>query len=161
GFSTFRAEAIELIAGFTATVNADMRVGALEETITVTGGSPLVDTQNVRQQQVVSADLLKALPSATMTMADIGAITPGRTGTVNGGGVGGAYSMSSLLNVSYHGKKSAKTMLDGMRVNNMEVAGSSVGFIASPATLEEWTIETGGVSAESAAAGVAINYIPK
>ena len=96
GFSTFRAEAIELMAGFTATVNADMRVGALEETITVTGASPLVDTQNVRQQQVVSDDLLKALPSATMTMADIGAITPGLTGTINVGGVGGAYSMSVI-----------------------------------------------------------------
>ena len=40
GFSTFRREGIELTAGFTATVNADMRVGALEETVTVTGAEP-------------------------------------------------------------------------------------------------------------------------
>lgn len=41
GFSTLRREGIELTAGFTATVNADMQVGALEETVTVTGASPL------------------------------------------------------------------------------------------------------------------------
>src|SRR5438552_14475018 len=50
GFNTVRREGIELTAGFTATVNADMQVGSLQETITVTGASPLVDTQNVRLQ---------------------------------------------------------------------------------------------------------------
>src|SRR5260221_9714785 len=52
GFNTFKREAIELTSGFTATVNADMKVGALEETLTVTGASPVVDTQNVRTQNV-------------------------------------------------------------------------------------------------------------
>ena len=45
-----------LTAGFTATVNAELKVGALEETITVTGASPLVDMQNTRQQKVVSRE---------------------------------------------------------------------------------------------------------
>src|SRR5438046_5245370 len=45
GFSTVKREAVELTGGFTVTVNADLRVGALEETVTVTGASPLVDTQ--------------------------------------------------------------------------------------------------------------------
>ena len=53
GFSTVRREGIELPATFTATVNADLRVGALEETITVSGASPVVDTQNVIKRQVV------------------------------------------------------------------------------------------------------------
>src|SRR5713101_1779093 len=64
GFKTVKREGIELTAGFTATVNSDMQVGALEETITVTGASPLVDTQNVRQQKVISSALLDALPSS-------------------------------------------------------------------------------------------------
>jgi hypothetical protein len=50
GFSTLRREGIELTTGFTATVNADMRVGALEETLTVTGATPVVDTQSTRAQ---------------------------------------------------------------------------------------------------------------
>src|SRR5262249_43368979 len=54
GFNSLKREGVELTAGFTATINADLRVGALEETVTVTGASPLVDTQNVRQQRSVS-----------------------------------------------------------------------------------------------------------
>ena len=50
GFSSVRREGIELTAGFTATINADMRVGVVEETVTVSGSSPLVDVQNVEQQ---------------------------------------------------------------------------------------------------------------
>src|SRR5207244_3825760 len=45
GFATYRREGIELSTGFTATANADMKVGALEETVTVTGASPVFDTQ--------------------------------------------------------------------------------------------------------------------
>src|SRR6185436_6207949 len=47
GFSTFKREGIELAGNFTASNNAEMRVGTLEETITVTGESPVVDVQNV------------------------------------------------------------------------------------------------------------------
>src|SRR5436309_9177349 len=65
GFNTFKRDGVVLTAGFTAGVNADMQVGALEETITVTGAAPLVDTQNVRQQKVVSSELLAALPSGS------------------------------------------------------------------------------------------------
>src|SRR5499426_3917800 len=62
GFSTVKRDGVELTGGFTVTVNAELRVGALEETVTVTGASPLVDTQNVRQQRVVGSELLEALP---------------------------------------------------------------------------------------------------
>ena len=61
GFNTIRREGIELTAGFTAPVNVQMQVGSLEETITVTAASPQVDVQNVRQQEVVSQELLSVL----------------------------------------------------------------------------------------------------
>ena len=54
GFSTARREGVELPTGFTATVNGDLKVGSLEETITVSGASPLVDTTNVRKQIVAN-----------------------------------------------------------------------------------------------------------
>src|SRR5687767_9632444 len=57
GFATFRREGIELTGGFTGTVSPEMRVGGLEETVTVTGASPIVDVQNVRNQNVISATL--------------------------------------------------------------------------------------------------------
>ena len=47
-----------------ATVNADLRVGALEETITVTGETPIVDVQSARTQQIINRDILSAIPSS-------------------------------------------------------------------------------------------------
>src|SRR5688500_8544134 len=64
GFSTVRREGIELTGTFVATVNGDLKVGALEETITVTGETPVVDVQSARVQQTVSKDILAAIPSS-------------------------------------------------------------------------------------------------
>ena len=57
GFSTVKREGIELSGDFVATVNADLRVGALEETITVTGESPIVDVQSARVQTIIDRDV--------------------------------------------------------------------------------------------------------
>src|SRR3954471_18611862 len=57
-FSTVKRDGVELTGSFTATINADMKVGALEETITVTGETPIVDTQSVRRQVTVSNDII-------------------------------------------------------------------------------------------------------
>ena len=61
GFLTLRREGIELASGFTATVNGEMRVGGIEETVTVTGASPTVDVQNVRSQQVLKTEEMNQL----------------------------------------------------------------------------------------------------
>ena len=63
GFSVVKREGLELNSGFTATMNGDMQVGGLEETITVQGASPVVDTENVRQQTVFTRELLDSLPT--------------------------------------------------------------------------------------------------
>ena len=163
GFNTVRREGVELTAGFTATVNADMRVGALEETVTVTGASPLVDTRNVRQQSVVSNEIIETLPTGTIGVSNLAAFTPGLTTTAgsNVGGSAGTFNSASVISTTFHGKRNAKMMYDGMVINSLAAAGAT-GFIVSPATLEEWTVETGGGSAESAAAtGVVLNVVPK
>src|SRR5438034_3090393 len=62
GFSTVKRDGIELSGSFTAAVNADMKVGALEETITVSGETPIVDTQSVRRQVTVSNEIISNMP---------------------------------------------------------------------------------------------------
>src|SRR5207245_10843248 len=57
-FGTIRREGLELTTGFTATVNGELKVGTLEETVTVTGASPVVDTRNVRQQTTLPRTVL-------------------------------------------------------------------------------------------------------
>ena len=64
GFSPFKVDGLELTTGFTATVNADLKVGSLQETITVSGQAPVVDTQNIRQQTQFSSDALQSLPGS-------------------------------------------------------------------------------------------------
>ena len=163
GFNTTRREGVELTTGFTANINAEMRVGSLEETITVTGASPLVDTANVRQQTVISDELVNALPTATMAISNLAAMTPGFTSTnaSNVGGATGSYGSSSIVSASFHGKIGGETLYDGMSINNMVRPGATA-IIVSPATLEEWTVETGGGLAESSAAtSVVVNAIPK
>src|ERR1700687_3554678 len=58
GFSTVKREGLELNSGVTLPVNAELTVGSLEETITVSGASPIVDVQNVRNQNVLTRAVL-------------------------------------------------------------------------------------------------------
>ena len=62
GFSTVRRQDIELAGAATVQVNGDLRVGSLEETVTVTGETPVVDVQSVRREFVVNKDMMDALP---------------------------------------------------------------------------------------------------
>src|SRR6185295_9093115 len=64
GFSTVKREGIELTGSFVASVNADLKVGGIDETITVTGETPVVDVQSTRRQTTLSNELLTTVPSA-------------------------------------------------------------------------------------------------
>ena len=160
GFRTVRREGVELPAGFTATVNAGMEVGALEETVVVTGGTPLVDTANVRQQKVISNELLAALPTSSRSLSTLITLTPGMTGNADVGGATGIYYSNAPRINTFHGKGGVKFTYDGMQANNFGSVGST-SYVINPATAEETTVDTGGVSAESGASGVGINMIPK
>src|SRR5687767_8217199 len=76
GFSTVRREQLQLESAFTAKVDAEMRVGALEETLTVSGVTPVVDVQNTSKTRVVSGELLYALP-LTKEMGGLAKVTVG------------------------------------------------------------------------------------
>jgi hypothetical protein len=90
GFSTVKREGLELTTGVTATVNADLRVGGLAETITVSGQSPMVDVQNVVQQRVITTAVLETLPNAK-SIQSLAAFIPGLSADAGSSGhdVGG------------------------------------------------------------------------
>ena len=155
GFSTQRRDGIELTSGFTATINSDLQVGSLDETITVSGASPLVDTQNVRKQTVMSAELLDALPISTKSQNAVITLTPGLTGVSD---VSGSYSVQ--LGGTFHGKAGTKVQMDGMSIQNMQSNGAT-GYALNAGTIEEITVQTSGISAESTADGIVVNAIPK
>src|SRR5262252_3300900 len=157
GFSTVKREGIELSAGFTAAVNGELQVGTLEETITVAGRSPIVDTQNVTQQKVIQMQVLQALPN---TGTNFAALTPGATRNTDVGGSSGADTGATF---AIHGGRGqdARRLIDGMRWNSMEVGISGTGFYFDPTGAEEVSIQLGGNSAEFELGGVQVNLVPK
>ena len=107
GFSTIKREGVELTAGFTATVNAELPVGALAETVTVSGGSPIVDTHNVRSQNLLTRENVDSLPTFR-TIQGFAALTVGATASISGGGqdVGGSLG-EAFGHVVIHGSSAS------------------------------------------------------
>jgi hypothetical protein len=157
GFSPLKREGIELSAAFTATVSVDLRVGALEETVTVSGQSPMVDTQNIIQQKVITRQLLDSVPSSRSNFA---ALTPGASKSTDVGGSNGTDAGSTF---TIHGSRGGdvRRLIDGMRWNSMEAANAGTGFYFDPTGADEIEIELGGNSAEYELGGVQVNLVPK
>ena len=98
GFNTFVRDGIELIGEVTANVNGVMQVGAVTETITVSGAAPLVDVQNVSQTQVMTREVMDTVPSGK-TYSSMAVLVPGMTiGTTYGisQDVGGQSGQSTM-----------------------------------------------------------------
>src|SRR5215467_7602614 len=163
GFASFVREGIELPPSFNATVNAQMRIGAIEETVTVSGASPLVDTQTVTRQTVLPKALLDAVPSAK-TLLSFYALTPALQSPTNAQDVGGSKGETSSR-ASLHGSKQGDTkmLLDGMSFNWFEGEGSGRTFFVNALTAQEIVVDTptGSTSAEYTSNGVVLTVIPK
>ncbi|OFW24733.1 MAG: hypothetical protein A3H97_20140 [Acidobacteria bacterium RIFCSPLOWO2_02_FULL_65_29] len=164
GFRSVVREGIELRAGFTATVNIQLSVGAVEETITVAGASPVVDTQSVTTQTVMTRDVLDAVPTGRNIQA-VGILIPGTGLQVGGGGsfnvdVGGSAGMQQSP-LAFHGNTNSVQQVDGIRFNNLEGAGQYSGMYWNDGMIQEIQYTTSGDSAETQAGGIRINMIPK
>jgi hypothetical protein len=162
GFSTVKREGIELTSAFTANVNADMKVGAVAETITVSGESPIVDTQNVVQKQTSSREVMDALPT-DRNFVSFAAMTPGVFVTGVSQNVGGSIPETGM-NLVVHGSRAADSliMVDGMPIiNGSGQGGLQYGNYLNNSLAQEITFQTGGNSAEFERASVMSNFIPK
>ena len=157
GFSNVVRDAVELPANFTATVNADMKVGSLEETITVSGQTPLVDVQQAAKTQVITRDIIDSLPS-TRNIMSMGNFVPGiRLGTPD---IGGSRSMEQT-NPRGHGLGTTHTVqqIDGMSVNSQETSNQQSYY--DDALSAEVTVTTAAQTAEQQSGGMRVNAIPK
>src|SRR5262245_36540989 len=164
GFSTVRREGIELTSDFIATVNAELKVGAIEETITVTGESPVVDTQSITQRTVMTRDVLDVIPSGRNIQA-IGIMIPGTSLSLGGGGalsrdVGGSAGMQQSPLI-LRGSTDAVQTIEGMRLNNLEANGAYSGVYWNDGSFQELSYVTGADSADMAQGGVRINMVPR
>src|SRR5262245_42269523 len=166
GFNTFKREGIELSGNFIATVNAELRVGSLEETITVTGESPVVDVQGTSRQRVITNDEVEAIPTGKY-FVNLAVLIPGvstscsaacQSGTSQD--TGGASGDSSATLIT-HGSRFRDQRI---AINNMVVRGSTGYLGVTGPNIEaqqETQIDISGVDASVSTGGVRINVVPK
>ncbi len=154
GFKTVRREGVVLQGSFTAPVSADLEVGALAETVVVTGSSPVVDVSSNRLAVVVDRDLLDAIPTASRSLQARANLIPGTTVTAVGSG---------QTSMTIYGSQAADqvVMVDGMRLNLLEGSGQFSGIYLNDGMAQEISYETGAQSAEVAQSGLRVNMIPR
>lgn len=162
GFRGVRREGIELTTGFTAQVSGELSVGGIEETLVVSGATPLVDTQNVMSRNVFSDQVLDQLPIAK-TIRSYAPLIVGATMSATSQDVGGNRGEANTQ-IGIHGSRGGDMLytINGLRpASMMNQGGGSRTFSINAAAAQEITFQTGGISAESETGGITMNVVPK
>ena len=157
GFSTVKREGLVLGGTATLTVPIELRVGGLEETITVTGETPVVDVQSVRRETVLSSDTISAIP-ATRTVGSLLNATPGITVDNNG--------VAVTPTMTFFSARGGQTNEGRMAVNGMTVAAAFNGggvssYILDTVNVDEVSVVVAGGMGESDIGGPVMNLVPK
>jgi hypothetical protein len=160
GFNVVTREGIDLSGSFAATVNAELRVGAVEETVTVTGASPIVDIQNVTQQRVLGSELISSIPTGR-SHYNLTVLIPGVTTNLQD--VGGTNNLNLVTNMSIHGGRGNDTrvFVDGLSLSSSELSGQIANLIPDTGSTQEVVVDFGAGAADMAYGGLRINLIPK
>ena len=158
GFSKLQRDGIELPANFNASVNVELAVGALEETVTVSGASPIVDVQSSQKTVNLRREVLDALPTSR-TYAAEGSLAVGVK--VVAQNVGGA-RIAAQQRLYVHGAAAADNTVavDGMSMNSTYSNGETQPNHNDSMT-QEVTVQTSSPGAEVSGGGLFINLIPK
>ena len=156
GFSTVARDGVDVPSEVVITINADMKVGALEETITVSGETPQVDVQSASRTQVITRDVIDSLPVSRNVMS-IGVLSPGvRQGTPD---VGGS-RMTEQVGLRAHGLggDDAEQLVEGMSIQSLE--GASQAYF-DDMLQSEITIMTSAIPADTSGGGIRMNSVLK
>ena len=159
GFSTVKREGFELPADFVSTLNVDLKVGALEETVTVTGESPIVDVQTTRQQRTLDNELLRNIPTAR-GYAAVMLLIPSMV--VSGGGNSNVQLSPGMIVFGGRGGRGneGQSQLDGLGTG-AAINGGGVSGYGQLETAQEVVMTTAGGLGEAEVGGPIINFIPK
>jgi carboxypeptidase family protein len=160
GFNTFKREGVVLGGAGTVTVDAEMRLGTIQETVTVTADAPVVDVASVTRQTVLDQEAISMLPTSR-NYGNFGrlatAVVTNRTDDV--GGVLG----DPMPSLSVHGSRNVdqRITLNGVNTSTLQAGGNIGGATPDVGTAAEVTIDTAAVNADLPTGGVRINFIPR
>lgn len=156
GFGTVVRDGVSLPSNFTASVNAEMKVGSLEETVNVSGTAPQVDVQQATRTTVIARDVIDSLPISRNVMG-LAVIVPGvRPNTPDMGGVQTTEQVG--LRARGLGGLDGDQLVEGMSIQSYE--GTSLSFLDD--TLQsEMTVSTAAIPADTGGGGIRLNSILK
>ena len=155
GFNTVRREGIQISLGFTATLNVELALATLQETVTVTGESPVIDTSTTRVVQNFKLDQLQSIPNGR-DMWSLLAVTPSvQMSRID---VGGNRAGTQTGYTAYGFTGQVRVLIEG--INTTEGTGGA-GFYFDYSSLEEVFLGTSGQSAEMPNPGVQSQFIAK
>jgi hypothetical protein len=159
GFNTVRREQVQVSGSGVIPISAEMRVGALQETITVTGETPLVDTQSTRRETVLNADIVAALPATRTYGALLNAIPGLQTNT----GAAGAMTTPDMTFFTSHGgrQNEGRVHIDGLPVAASFNGGGVSTFTYDTANADEMQVLVSGGLGEAEQGGPSINLVPR
>ena len=161
GFTTVKQDGLELSGSFAAAVNAELRVGSVAETITVTTQAPIVDVQSAAKQRVLGQEVLAAIPTGR-TPLTTAILIPGMT--INNQDVGGTNIINTTGgNMTIHGSNGndQRVMIDGLSTANAELAGQASNFLPNMGATQEVAVDYSSGTADQSTGGVRINMIPR
>ena len=158
GFKTFKRDGLQLQAEFTATINAELSVGSLEETITVTGSSPVVDVTTSAKVSVLNREAIDAIPTGR-TIQGMAQLVVGVSLSLPD--TGGARAMQQTY-MSTHGMSTSNTtvLVDGQMTNGLQSDGAIQSYYNDSMNAEV-SYQTAGIGAETSSGGVRLNMIPR
>ena len=157
GFATVKRDGVEITGAGVITINQDLKVGDLQETITVTGETPTVDVQSTRRQQVIDDSTINALP-ATRGYNALVFLVPSVTGGSN------QIDLMPAMRIFYsHGGRGneGRTYVDGLSTGSAFNGGGASGYIIDTANSQEMQVSLSGGLGETEVGGATVNFIPK
>jgi hypothetical protein len=160
GFSTVQRQGIELTGTFAAKIDAELRVGAVAETITVTGETPVVDVVNARKQSTVSNEVINAIPSARLYHSLV-TLVPGVSvsGTQDVGGISGPTTVTFSMRGGPGNE--GRLTVDGLSLG-ASLNGTGVSYtVADVGNAAEIVFTTAGQLGESEVGGPSMNLVPR
>jgi hypothetical protein len=157
GFKTLRRE-ITVLTGQNVDLTFELQVAAVEETVTVTAETPVVDTKKVGTSTIVTHDELSKIPSSRDPWALLRTVPGVIVDRVN---IAGSESgQQSYYTAKGADQKDSVWSIDGVVITDMAALGSSPGYYTYD-TFDEINIATGGSSAATATGGLGINMVTK
>jgi hypothetical protein len=158
GFRTLALQDIRVTIGFRAQVNGNMDLSTVQETVTVTGASPQVDTRETGTSSTFNLEQLQNIPSARDPWVMLER-TPGIT--MDRSNVGGSQSGQQSSYISRGASTgNNKWSIDGVDITDMSATGASPIYYDFD-MLEEMQITTGGADVTQQTGGVGINLVMK